>query len=75
MNSHSVVPLAFEFRRYLGVPSCPRCGQSLLTAEASEFISEGQVRHFWECDGCGQQFHTAVKMPGNAPFAESPQPA
>jgi hypothetical protein len=47
----------------------------LLTAEASEFISEGQVRHFWECGDCGQQFHTAVKMPGNAPLVESPQPA
>lgn len=62
MSVHSPAPLAFEFRRYLGGPSCPRCGNSLLAAESSEFLTQGEVRHFWSCDSCGQEFHTAVKL-------------
>ena len=68
MPQHSTAPLAFEFRRYLGGPSCPRCGDSLLAAEASQFISEGRVRHFWTCDSCGSQFHTAVAMTAPEPL-------
>ena len=74
MTHQSVAPLAFEFRRYLGGPSCPRCGDSLLAAEASQFISEGRVRHFWTCDSCGSQFHTAVAMAAPRQFADSPSP-
>lgn len=71
MTRQSLVPLAFEFRRYLGGPSCPRCGDSLLAAESSEFLSEGQVRHFWACDACGQQFHTAVTVAADAPVLDT----
>ncbi len=75
MTLHRAVPLAFEFPRYLGGPSCPRCGESLLTAEASEFLSEGRVRHFWACDACGQEFHTAVALAAPSPYLDSPSPA
>jgi transcription elongation factor Elf1 len=75
MPRQSVVPLAFEFRKYLGGPSCPRCGDSLLAAESSEFLSEGKVRHFWACDGCGQHFETAVALAAPEPYLESPSPA
>lgn len=61
MSIHSVAPLAFEFRRYFSGPSCPRCGDLLPLAEASEFLSDGRIRHFWACD-CGQHFHTAVEV-------------
>ncbi len=75
MTPQSIAPLAFEFRRYLSGPSCPRCGESLLAAEASEFLSEGRIRHFWACDGCGQAFHTAVEIAPTAPLLDSPPPA
>lgn len=75
MPRQSVTPLAFEFPRYFGGPSCPRCGESLSTAESSEFLSEGRVRHFWACDGCGQQFHTAVALAAPLPYSDSPAPA
>lgn len=74
MSVHSVTPLDFEFRRYLGGPSCPRCGTSLLIAEASEFVSGGHVRHFWACESCGQEFHTAVELVSGE-LAESHCPA
>jgi transcription elongation factor Elf1 len=75
MAVHSVAPLAFEFRRYLGGPSCPRCGDSLLAAEASEFLSGGRVRHFWSCDSCGQAFHTAVEVAASRAAMDSTLPA
>jgi transcription elongation factor Elf1 len=74
MTPQSEMPLAFEFRRYLSGPSCPRCGDLLLAAEASEFLSEGRVRHFWACDACGQAFHTAVELVPTPP-SPSPHPA
>jgi transcription elongation factor Elf1 len=62
MTQQSIAPLAFEFRRYMSGPSCPRCGDSLLAADSSHFVSEGRVRHDWTCDSCGAKFHTAVAM-------------
>ncbi len=75
MTLHRAVPLAYEFPRYLGGPSCPRCGESLITAESSEYLSEGRVRHFWACDGCGQEFHTAVELAADPALLDLPQPA
>ncbi len=75
MSLHSPAPLDFEFRRYFGGPSCPRCGNSLLVAEASEFLSDGQVRHFWACESCGQEFHTAVKFAVRHELPDSRCPA
>jgi len=62
MSLQSPAPLAFEYRRYLGSPSCPRCGNYLVAAEASEFLSDGHIRHSWACEGCGQEFQTAVSL-------------
>ena len=62
MSLNSQAPLAFEFRRYLSQPSCPRCGDHLVAAEASEFVRKGHVRHSWECEACGEQFQTAVTV-------------
>lgn len=72
MSLQSPAPLAFEFRRYFSGPSCPRCGNSLVAAEASEFLAEGKVRHFWACDSCGEEFHTAVRLEPSPAFSDSP---
>ena len=62
MSLHSQAPLAFEFRRYLSNPSCPRCGNHLVAAEASEFVPGGHIRHSWACESCGHDFQTAVTL-------------
>ena len=70
MSLQSQAPLAFEFRRYLSHPSCPRCGTHLVAAEASEYLREGHIRHSWACGSCGQEFQTTVTLadaPGLAP--------
>ena len=67
MSLHSPAPLAFEFQRYFGNPSCPRCGTFQLCPESSEFVHPRQVRHSWECDSCGEQFQSIVIVAKDAP--------
>ena len=55
-------PMAFEFRRYLERPSCPRCGDTLLAAESSALVAHGRIRHLWSCDACSYSFQTAVEF-------------
>jgi primosomal protein N' len=62
MSLNSQAPLAFEFRRYLSNPSCPRCGDFLLCPETSEFLRIGQIRHSWACGSCGHEFQTTVTL-------------
>jgi transcription elongation factor Elf1 len=55
-------PLAYECRGYLTRPSCPRCGEIQLAAEAALLIGRGHVRNVWSCDGCGYAFESAVRL-------------
>jgi hypothetical protein len=58
-----------EFRRNLQRPTCPRCGDTLLAAEASELIARGHIRNSWSCDSCGHDFVTAVRLsPATVPI-------
>ena len=72
MNLHSQAPLAFEFRRYLSNPSCPRCGDHMFAAEASALLHNGHIQHSWACESCGEEFQTSVEL---AAMADQPQPA
>jgi ribosomal protein L37AE/L43A len=53
----------------IALPACPKCDDLQLAPAASEFVSKGQVRHFWACEACGHEFSTSVKLPfvRNAP--------
>ena len=62
MTPQILGPSAFEFRRYLQRPACPRCGDTLLAAEASELVARGHIRNSWSCDSCGHDFVTAVRL-------------
>jgi DNA-directed RNA polymerase subunit M/transcription elongation factor TFIIS len=48
--------------RSFGMRSCPHCSELVVAPEASEFVSDGEVRHIWSCDSCGNEFETAVRM-------------
>lgn len=71
MNLHRVATLDFEFPRYFGTPSCPRCGTPALVAEASEFVCNRRIRSSWSCESCGQEFQTAVEFAANPALPES----
>lgn len=55
--------------RRLALPACPKCNDLQFAPAASEFVSKGQVRHFWSCEACGHDFSTSVKLP----FVRTPQ--
>lgn len=44
----------------LGPLPCAQCGRSLAAPTWSEFVSERQVRHLWNCDTCEYEFETLV---------------
>ena len=70
MSINSQAPLAFEFRRYLSNPSCPRCGEFAVCPETSEFLRSGHIRHSWACGACGGEFQTTVTL-AEAPHVSS----
>ena len=41
---------------------CSRCGDKLIAPEASEFVSEEEVRQRWSCTRCGHEFETTVQL-------------
>ena len=49
--------------RRIALPACPKCNDLQLAPTASEFVSKGQVRHFWSCEACGHEFSTSVRLP------------
>lgn len=52
---------------------CPRCGDWLVAPTCSEFVEGGEIRHHWDCDGCGESFCTTIEI---APIrVRQPEPA
>jgi len=47
----------------LGRPNCPRCGEMLFAATATEFLGDGYICNSWSCESCDHEFNTAVKVP------------
>ena len=50
----------------LGRPACPRCGEMLFAAVATEFRGKGRIHNSWVCDSCDHEFCTAVQIKGPA---------
>ena len=46
----------------LGRPACPRCGEMLFAAVATEFRGKGRICNSWICDSCEHEFRTAVEI-------------
>ncbi len=41
---------------------CPHCGDWLVAPVVSEFVEGGEIRHYWECDTCGESSTTAISL-------------
>ena len=50
-----------EVRRARGKPLhlCTNCGDTMIAATSSRYVSERCVRNFWSCDMCGFECETA----------------
>lgn len=62
MPLHTATPVVLAFARYFARPDCPRCGETQLAAEQSEFVQDGLIHHVWACDACGHRFTTSVEF-------------
>jgi hypothetical protein len=61
MTLQVAVPMSYLHERYFGRPSCPNCGETMMASEHPEFsecLSGDEIRHFWACDRCDNQFDT-----------------
>ena len=46
--------------------ACTSCGDTVIAPHWSQFVCKNEVRHFWACESCGQEFDTTVKLAGKA---------
>jgi hypothetical protein len=44
-------------------PACPRCGDMLFAAYATEFLGHGKILNNWSCETCDHEFRTAIALP------------
>jgi predicted RNA-binding Zn-ribbon protein involved in translation (DUF1610 family) len=54
--------MKFVHERYLGRPSCPKCGELMIAPEHSECVKQSGIRHVWTCDGCDYGFETRIEL-------------
>ncbi|MFA6265243.1 MAG: hypothetical protein WC670_05950 [Pseudolabrys sp.] len=56
-------PATLSKIRAFGAPlRCSQCGEQLIAPMASEFVESGEIRHYWECDGCGAWSGTSIAL-------------
>jgi ribosomal protein L37AE/L43A len=46
--------------------TCPKCSETLVSPDWSEFVSERLVLNLWTCTKCGDRFETKAWMPADA---------
>ena len=47
-------------------PACPRCGEMLFAAAATELLGRGKIQNVWSCENCEHEFRTAIAVPNAA---------
>jgi uncharacterized protein with PIN domain len=47
---------------------CSCCGEWLVAPERSTHVSEEQVRNFWVCPKCGNEFETSIHLTQEVPL-------
>jgi predicted RNA-binding Zn-ribbon protein involved in translation (DUF1610 family) len=54
MQLHSHQAKLSAIRAVSAPMRCPNCGDWMVAPVSSEFVEGGEIRHHWECDGCGE---------------------
>jgi len=52
-------------RAFAGPARCTHCGDLMVAPVASEFVQGGEIRHYWECDACGEPSSSAIPLCGD----------
>ena len=43
-------------------PHCPQCGDQLFASSVSVHVNDHDIRHWWNCESCGHEFMTRVRL-------------
>lgn len=49
-------------RAFAAPARCPHCGDWMIAPASSEFVVGGEIRHYWDCDGCGESTSTIIQI-------------
>mgnify|MGYP001552619901 FL=1 len=63
-----MMQFAFETARLAAIRAfaaparCPHCDDWMVAPVSSEFVEGGEIRHYWECDACGETSCTTIQL-------------
>ena len=43
-------------------PNCPHCAEQQFASAACVHVNDNDIRHWWNCENCGHQFMTTVRL-------------
>jgi uncharacterized protein with PIN domain len=49
-------------RAFAAPARCPYCDDWMVAPVSSEFVEGGEIRHYWECDACGETSCTTIAL-------------
>ena len=49
-------------RAFAAPARCPHCNDWMVAPVSSEFVEGGEIRHYWECDACGETSCTTIQL-------------
>jgi hypothetical protein len=49
-------------RAFTAPARCPHCDDWMVAPVSSEFVEGGEIRHYWECDSCGETSCTTIAL-------------
>jgi uncharacterized protein with PIN domain len=62
MQLHIDTARLSSFRSFSMLARCPHCGDLMVAPVSSEFVEDGEIRHHWECDACGEPSSTSIPI-------------
>jgi hypothetical protein len=62
MQLHTDRPKLAGIRSFASPVRCPRCEDWMVAPVVSEFVEGGGIRHYWECEACGESSTTAFAL-------------
>ena len=49
-------------RAFSAPARCPHCDDWMVAPVSSEFVEGGEIRHYWECESCGETSCTTIEL-------------
>lgn len=67
MQLHCYSATLSSIRAFAAPINCSHCGDQMVAPMSSEFVEGGEIRHYWECDSCGEPSSTSIDIGTQVP--------